>query len=287
MEDVATARRGASGRLIKLDGPSGVGKTWQARTIIQGLPELGIEGLRTLVATTERKLKTLEDLEGKFDYYVIDWCDYPDPRDAPRDDRVGKRYTDFINDPRRNLFKMFWQLRNEEHPYECLYIDSGMRWSVKLLFEITGVNDNPDSRSDYIPFARRMKLMLDHLASLTEGGTKSGKPLNVVMTFGVDPEVDPIEGIKKVMSAVDGTKIAPVVNYYFDDVFSLRTALEADSNVPGGFRTVYTLRTAAQPQVDAKVSSAVALPPVIASPNLFKIMCILDGKLEMPQVAQK
>jgi len=262
LKEAVTEITVGSGRLVLLEGPSGVGKTYQASTLIEG-------GLKVLVASGERKLKTIEKLliASKSKVYTIEDFDYPDPS-QPAD------YNRLKESPQRNLYQRLSMLLHEEHDYDVLYIDSFMRIMWRMLMQISATNPNADRRSDFMPLGRKAKNALDHLATLTDA-TVMKRPMHVVATWGVEPELDPIDGGKKLMPSMDGTKIAPVVAYYFDDVILLRTKLDEN----GG--TVYTANVQANPQFDAKVSSPVKLPSPLVNPNLMRIIKALQGELEV------
>lgn len=261
---VSTVERGKNGRSILLEGPSGCGKTHAARSLMAGAPELGMPGYRVLIASTERKLTTLEDLN--LDNVVtIEHFMYPHPSDASEAAAA-------IANPMKNMYQLLHALRTEEHEYEVLFIDSGMRFMTRLLWEITRTNPNPDRRSDYALLKHKALNFLDHLATLTDS-TVVRRPMHVVMTWGVEPEQDALmEGGKKLMPSMDGQKVAPVVAYYFDDVLMLRTRLAGDG-------VEYVAMPQAQPTFDAKVSSPVKLPATIINPNLYRIIKILRGEL--------
>jgi len=262
LKEAVTKVTKVSGRLVLLEGPTGVGKTFQYRTLYEG-------GLKILVASGERKLKTIEDLLLKTgeDVYTIEDFDYPDPSQPADYERLKKS-------PQRNLYQLLSMLRHEEHEYDVLYIDSFMRIMWRMLMHISATNPNADRRSDFMPLGRKAKNALDHLATLTDA-TVMKRPMHVVATWGVESELDPIDGGKKLMPSMDGTKIAPVVAYYFDDVILLRAKLDEN----GG--TVYTANVQANPQFDAKVSSVVKLQSPLVNPNLFRIIKALEGELEV------
>lgn len=152
-----------------------------------------------------------------------------------------------------------------------------MRLLLKMLWQIGSTNTNPDKRSDYAIFKRKALNLLDQFGSLSDA-TVTKKPVHVIATTGVENEVDQLDGGRKQQAAIEGTKVAPLIGHYFDDVFMLRTK-PGPPDANGNPTTVYLAHTQANPNFDAKVSGLTKLPPVIEGFNLFRVMMKMEGKL--------
>lgn len=257
----STANR--SGRSMLLEGPSGVGKTWQYINLVKGLPEKGMPGMRVLYGSTERKFKTIEHLNPE----VWPIKNYDFPLDVGEKSRIQGESGGF------SLIDVFDYLRREDHPYDAFYFDSFMRYAWKMLESLftTVVNSAgvPDTLKAYGMFGRKMQMVFDKVGDLTDASVAK-KPIHFIGTWGVERDVD-FEGKKMEMPIVGGRMVQPVVNYYWDDVLHLR--------MEGGERVAYTSPDYMR---DAKVSSGlVDLPAKISNPNLFRLIKVLEGDLKV------
>lgn len=270
MQGVVQVPSGSTKRTVLLEGSSGTGKTKQFEFLVNGAPEHGDagKGYSVLLCSTERKLTTLDHLDKSV--YTVDVFDYPDPRNP---NEVAAYVGSTVP---RNLCQLIHLLRKEDHGYDVLFIDSLMRWTMRLLWRIGGTNENPDARSDYVIFGRKVQGMLDDLATLTDP-TMMKRPLHVVATWGVEKGED-WEGYQKQTVAIDGKKVGPNVPYFFDDVLMLKAEAQDGKDEP-----LYCAYTRASQKWDAKVSGNVppGWPAKFAPFNLYKAMKWLSGEWEL------
>ena len=235
-------------RTILLKGPSGVGKTFQFRTLVEG-------GMRGLYACAEEHTGTLSDLE--YDEWPLR-PSYLDIPLMPLEKKVEKQ--DFM--------LLMDYLRSDEHDYDFVYLDSLMNYADELQnylkyekrltgFEFWGM------------FGTKMKQLLKLLVSLAR--PIHPKPVHVIATWGVEISQD-WEGKRAIVPVVDGKMVGPRIDYAFDDVLMLRKRENAEG-------VQYVAYTGGTHEFDAKVSSAVVkLPNPIADPNLFRILQKITGK---------
>jgi len=241
-----------SKRMILVEGPSGVGKTHQCRTLIEG-------GMKVLVPSTERKLSTIKDLEP--DVWPITDFDFP---------TTGVEKAAILKRGSENVIALFDYLRAGDHTYDACYFDSMMRYAWKLFELLRSTTKNEAGKADtlraYGVFGTKMKVFLDLIASVTDG-TTSKRPVHFIGTWGVERGQD-----SQVVPVIDGKQIGPLVDYHFDDVLMLR--MEND-----GRDKKYTMHTAGESTFAAKVSAPpnIKVPEVIENPNLFKLIGLLEG----------
>ena len=256
-------------RAIMLKGKSGVGKTSQARTLVHadlgvsGGKSFGLEPFKILYVSSERKWVSIKDLHP--DVFPVTHFDFP--LDTPEKKMILSQCKEAgLN----SLIEAFDIIRFEDHDYDVMYMDSGMRYSMKVLEHLIATTfskeGNRDTLRAYGLYARKMKMMLDKIGDLTDP-TVCKRPVHVVFTWGSDSG----------QVIVEGQKVGPLVDYFFDDVLYLATRSGKDGNPE------YIMETQTRSgNFEAKVSNpTVKLPPVIANPNLFQIINILDGKLEL------
>jgi hypothetical protein len=229
-----------SKRSILLKGPSGAGKTFQYRLLLEG-------GLKGLYACCNEHVGTIEDLD--YDHWPIEQVDVPL---LPSEKSPSKQ--DFI------LMMDF--LRTADHGYDFVFFDSLMNFSDATLdmlrhgkrltgYDLWGV------------FALKMKKTLDLLISLTKPTQKS--PLHVIATWGVEVDQD-WEGKRAIVPLIDGKKVGPRIDYAFDDVLMMRK-----KETPEGVQHI--AYTGGTHEFDAKVSSGVVkMPAIWADPNLYKML---------------
>jgi len=245
-----------SRRMMLLEGPSGVGKTHQARTLIEG-------GMKVLIASTERKLSTIKDLAP--DVWPITDFDFP---------VTGEEKTRILKGGQENVIALFDYLRDSEHKYDVLFFDSLMRYAWKLFELLRSTTKNKEGKMDtlkaYGIFGTKMKVLLDLISSLCDS-TGSKRPVLFVGTWGVERGQD-WQGRSQVVPVVDGKTTGPLIDYHFDDVLMLR--MESS-----GREKKYTMHTAGEAGFAAKVSkpAGVDVPSVIEDPNLFKLIKLLEG----------
>lgn len=230
-----------SKRAILLKGPSGTGKTYQFRTLVEG-------GLRGLYGCVDEHVGTLEDLE--YDSWPIVKVDVPlSPVDKQPEEQ------DFI------LMMDF--LRTEDHGYDFVYLDSLMNYADALIFHLKHVQ-RLTGYDLWGVFGEKMKMMLKLLVSLTKPEQPS--PLHVIATWGVEIGQD-WEGKRSIIPIVDGKMVGPRIDYFFDDVLMLRKKESAEEGVQ------FVAYTGGTHEFDAKVSSGlVQVPPVWAAPNLYRLL---------------
>ncbi len=246
-----------SKRTMLLEGPSGVGKTHQYRTLIEG-------GMKVLMASTEFKLSTIKDL--KPDVWPITDFDFP---------TSGAEKEAILRRGSANVIALFDYMRSGEHEYEVLYFDSLMRYAWKLFELLRTTTKNASGAADtlraYGVFGTKMKVLLDLISSLTDS-TGSKKPVHFIATWGVERAQD-WEGRNQIVPVIDGKATGPLIDYCFDDVLMMR--MESDGRVKK-----YTMHTAGGNTFAAKVSkpAGVAIDEVIENPNLFKLIGLLEGK---------
>ena len=249
-------------RSVLLKGKSGTGKTSQYRTLVHGglgddKRSFELAPFHCLYVSSERKWASISDL--KPDVWTIKGFNFPLDASEKAD----------IMAKDGGLIEVFHYIQNEEHPYDLLYVDSGMRWSMKHLEYLLSTTFSEAGKKDtlraYGIYNRKMRMMLDKIADLTDP-TVSKRPVHVVFTWGSDSG----------SVIVEGQKIGPVVDFFFDDVLYLQTK-------PGeGGKPVYTMDTQTRgSQFEAKISSQVKLPAEIENPNLFQIINLLDKRITL------
>jgi hypothetical protein len=245
-----------SGRITLLEGPSGVGKTWQARSLVEG-------GLNVLYASAENKWGSLKDMvdDGRMKVWPIKDFDFP--LNGEEKAAIQARSEGY------SLIDIFDYLRAGDHPFDVVYHDSFMRYLWKMLEYLFTVvvneKDKKDTRAAYGVFARKAKMLFDRMATLTDAAV-SKRPVHYIGTWGVEKDVD-FKGRRMDMPIVDGQQIRHAVNYFWDDVLHLRCE-------EGGERVVYTTGTH---EFDAKVSSVAQIPPVLKNFNLYRFIQVADG----------
>ena len=187
-----------------LDGESGTGKTDQYRALRKA-------GFNPLYASAEGKLATIADLEP--DVWPIKSFDFPlTPSDSQLIKASGYGTSDML--------ALYHYLKNEDHPYDCLFMDSGMRIGEEMCLWLTKTTmsekGNVDALRGYGLFADKMNMAMKAFHSLTDVGCK--KPIHFVVTWGVAWSQD-MYGRRKVQPIVEGKKFLPKLPYIFDNVF--------------------------------------------------------------------
>ena len=252
-----------SGRLILLQGRSGTGKTYQGGLLMQA-------GMRVLWASVERKLATIQHLEPEV--WPIMGVDFP--LDAQEKHAMLNTPVPPEGHCASDVIKLLDYLRNEDHPYDVVYFDSGMRYTWRLLEHListtTTTQGDKDPRRAFLHYGKKVKMLLDKLTDLTDASTAK-HPMHVVFTWGISPDKDE-SGRQLWLPVVDGNMVGPTIPYNFDDVLTLKALADYTT---GEYK--YVMETRATHDHDGKVSSPVNLPPVIESPNLASVIKTLSG----------
>lgn len=238
-----------------LTGASGTGKTYQLRTLLEG-------GLKMLVLSSEKKLPTLQDLEP--DVWPIHSFDFP---------RTVSEKRAMLAAGASDMMEVLDFLRNDEHEYDVVALDSGMRYlddmAQYILNSTFSAGGALDKKTGYGVFAEKANEMFKVLVSLADVSNR--RPVHVVVTFGVEVGND-WQQRRKITPIMEGQKFGPKLPYLFDNHFYLRKH-EQDKKV------TYHMCTGGDGEFDAKYSSAVVkLPAVIEDPNLYRVLCKLEGK---------
>lgn len=237
-------------RCVLLKGPSGTGKTYQFRTLVEG-------GLRGLYVNVNEHYRSLDGLD--FDIFQVTKYDIPLT--------PGER-----NPDKQDVIKMIMALRGDDHPYDFIFFDSLMSFSDKLVWYLKHIR-NLGGYELWGEFGERMRMCLELLVGLSSPSLP--KPVHVIGTWGVEKAAN-WEGQTSIVPLVDGKVVGPRVDYFFDDVFMLRKKLTDDG------KAEFYAYTAGK-EFDAKVSAGNGkFPPVIASPNLHRMLLLLQGKLLLP-----
>jgi hypothetical protein len=255
-------------RTVNLLGLSGAGKTYQYRSLHEA-------GRRVLVASTEKKLATIADLEPEvWPIESFDWPLLPSELQA-----VSALFNAGSWDKVSDLVRLYKYLQTPDHPYDVCYLDSGMRlaedmaeWFTRNTLTKQG---EVDSLRGYGVFADKINTAFKAFMKLADPSV-TAKPVHFIVTWGVEWVLD-IEGRRLLQPIVDGKKFSPKIPYLFDDVIYLDTQRQSD----GTFA-----RMAGLCQTDryyAKVSSGIVkLPPVVKDFNLHNFLC----KFEAPPKAK-
>lgn len=226
-----------------LVGPSGVGKTFQCGTLISG-------GWKTLIASTEQKLATIEALVP--DVFPVKSFDFP------------KDITEKVPSDLKDLVEF---LQTTEHGYDAVCVDSGMRFADELLKLMKKKHTGYELWGFY---ADKFEAAMSALTKLTS--PESPVPVHVIVTMGVEMGMD-WKGKRSWQPLLDGKKAAPRLPYLFDNVLVLMKRDNADK---GG--TDYAMYTAGTEEFDAKVASRVKVAPIISNPNLYELLKTLTGE---------
>lgn len=253
--NVVKVKRHQGKRSILLMGPSGTGKTYQFRTLIEG-------GMRGLYVDVEAKLRSIEDLEPEA--FFVRALDMP---------LTPKEKASMIASGASDLIQLFDTIRFEEHEWEFVYFDSLMRYGDHLLNYLE--NTRGISGFDmWRMFGKKMSRMLVTLCNLSSPEYK--KPVHVIGTWGVEMSTD-WRNRRFEQPVVEGKMVRPRIPYYFDDVLRLAKHENAETG-----DVAFIAYTGGTSEFDAKVSSgAIKLPPKILDPNLFEIIEVLDGKRKL------
>lgn len=238
-----------------LKGESGVGKTRQIGTLIEG-------GKKVLLLSVERKASTIQHLNP--DLVVIEKYDFPATRAQAE---AGTLDSD--------LWEAIRFLRQPGHGYDVVALDSGMRYFDEMAnllktklsgFEMWGA------------YADKGDAAIKKLSELADGNV-TPDPVHVIITWGVEMGQD-WKGQRRVIPLMDGKKLSPRIDYLFDNVLYLAKKEDAQAG-----RVDYAIYTAGTEEFTAKVSSAVKLPTIITNPNLFHILLAIEQGVWPPQIA--
>lgn len=230
-----------------LEGPSGTGKTYQFRTLVEA-------GMRGLYVSTEMKVRTIADLNP--DIWYIERPDFPL---SAADKNPG------IQD----LMRLIDFLRTPDHGYDFVYVDSGMRYASDLLKYLRR-EKRLTAQELWSSFAEKLETALELLPTLTD--PKHPAPVHVVVTWGVETDTD-WQGVRSIQPIIDGKRVKPKINYWFDHVLYLEML---DDVVTG--ESKYVMHTRGKQGFAAKVSSGmVKFPAVIESPNLATIIKAIEA----------
>lgn len=231
---------------ILLEGPSGVGKTFQFRTLVDA-------GLKGLYVNVERKMLSVADLNA--DLWPLDNPDFP-TRAADKDLE------------RQDLMRLIEFLRTPDHGYDFVYLDSGMRYAEDLLRYLKTVKGIAGQEL-WGTFAEKLEMALKTLPTLTD--PRNPAPVHVITTWGVEMNPD-WQGQRSIQPLVDGQKVKPKINYWFDHVLYLD---KLDDPLTG--ISEFVAFTQGKQGFSAKVSSGTAkLEPIIKNPNLAQIIATIE-----------
>ena len=228
-----------------LDGPSGSGKTFQ-------FAQLESEGFVGAYATIEQKSGTIAHLLNEYNNFVIKNPFFPLNK-AEKADKTKPS----------DLIVLYDLLRGKDHPFDFLFLDSGMFYStaVKNMLVEAGLS----GRDLWGAFADRMEKFLEVTASLVS--PIHPKPVDVFVTWGVEKDKS-WDGKLTTQPLMDGARTKPRLPYYFDNVFYLESRLRAEDGLKE-----WVLHTQGTEGFDAKVSAPPGtLLPVIVNPNMGKIL---------------
>ena len=246
-------------RATLLVGPSGVGKTHQCRTLIEG-------GMNVLYVSTEMKQASISDL--KFDTFHVKTYDFP---------ISAEEKTRLTRTNGSDVIDLFDFLRKEDHGYDVCYFDSIMRYARKqfeyLRNTVKSKGGAPDTLRAYGLLADKMQAFLDIISQVTNGGTAK-HPVHFIGTWGVEIGTD-WQGKRRIQPIMDGKVVGPVIDYHFDDVFMLG----CDEDISSGDQS-FVLSTMGTKEYDAKRSSHIKIPARISNPNLFNIIEVLQGNAD-------
>lgn len=227
---------------ILLKGPSGTGKTFQLRKLVEA-------GMKGLYLDSEDKRTSLAGVD--VDVWPITQSDFPlKPADKKPEVQDLMRAVDF--------------LRTADHGYDFVYLDSGMQYAENLLDYLE--NTRGLSGMDlWGVFAKKLEKGLKALAKLSS--TKWPKPVHVITTWGVERDKDWAGTVKAVL-LVDGQKVKPKVDFWFDHVLYLEIL---DDVMTGN--SDFVLHTKGTSRFDAKISGGeVKFDSPIKNPNLAEII---------------
>jgi hypothetical protein len=251
--EIIKVQKQASKRSVLLTGPSGTGKTYQYRTLVEG-------GRRGLYVDVEKKIPTIADLEPEM--WPIHNLDMPL---TPTDKQ------EMLAEGSSDLIKVFDYLRTADHPFDFVYFDSMMRYGKKLLHKLKH-EDKLGGYDLWGFYGYKLGKALEVLVSLAS--VEQAKPVHVVATWGVKIGKD-WRDRRLEQPIVDGKMVGPDIPYYFDDV--IRLSREEDAETGDNQFYAYTGGTA---EFSAKISSGVVeIPQKIEDPNLHRILLALEGKL--------
>jgi len=242
-------------RSVLLKGPSGVGKSYQFIKLIEG----GWNGLYVHVS----------EHTGTVDY--IDPDMWPMKRvDVPLS--LAEK-SDMLRDESSDFMLMMEMLRTTDHGYDFVFFDSLMNYSEAL--ESYLKHDRRLTGFDlWGLFGEKMKVMLRLLVSLTE--PTQAHPIHVIGTWGVEVGQD-WEGKRQTQPIVSGKMVGPRIDYMFDDVLMLGRNVGPDGNEQ------YVMYTKPTHEFSAKISSPIDLPPVVADPDLYKLITLIQDYAHNPQ----
>lgn len=227
-----------------LAGRTGVGKTYQLRKVIEA-------GFNPVYATTERKYATVADLLTEQNFFLVTKPFFP---------LDGSEKAD----PNRpsDLIILYDQLRSKDHPFDMLFLDSGMFYVDSLLDYIKKVMKLvfPVSYGDYADRAEKFLKVTTGLVS-----PEHPKPVDVVVTWGVEIDQNWL-GKRSVQPIMDGKRTKPKIGFHFDHVLYL----DSRDAEEGGKE--YVIHTQGTSEFEAKISSPLKFDPVIVNPDLGKIL---------------
>jgi hypothetical protein len=236
-------------RSVLLKGPSGVGKTYQFLKLLDG----GWKGLYVHVSEHTGSVGHIDD-----DAWLIKRVDVP---------LSLTEKTAMLKNETSDFMVLMEYLRTQEHDYDFVFFDSLMNYAealesyLKHELRLTGFDL-------WGLFGEKMKVMLRLLVSLAE--PSQARPLHVIGTWGVEIGQD-WEGKRQTQPIVSGKMVGPRIDYLFDDVLMLGRKDMPDGNEQ------YVMYTKPTNEFSAKISSPINLPPVVADPDLFKLITLIQN----------
>lgn len=250
-KEITSMKKGDNGRMMLLMGPSGVGKTHQIGTLVEA-------NRNVLIANAENKLETIDYMELNDCVWPINGVDFPETPDQKRA---------MISSGASDMMKIIEYLRTPDHPFDDLVIESGMGY-VENLYSYLCAENVGDKWAGFNALARKVPLWMNLLKQLTDS-TKTKKPVNVVVTWGVTVGED-WEGKRRWVPIIPGRANGPRVPYYFSDVLMLLKRGSGDD-------VEYVMHTEGTHEFDAKVSTHLNIPAIIGKPDLNKLIEKLGG----------
>lgn len=238
-----------------LKGRSGGGKTHVFRDLI----EAGYSGV---YATTENKYATIADLLTPENFYVIKDAFFP--LNASEKANVGRP---------SDLIKLYDQLRAPAHPFDFLFVDSGMFYLEELLAYIEGVMGliYPANFGD---FSKRAEKFFKTTTGLVS--PQYPKPVDVFVTWGVERDID-WQGKRTTQPIMDGKRTKPKIDFYFDHVVYLESRAVVE-----GTGKEFVAHTQGTDEFEAKISSPLTFDPVIVDPDFGAILKRLKSAPKLP-----
>jgi AAA domain-containing protein len=235
-------------------GPSGVGKTRQAGFLIEN-------GFKVLYIDSENKAATIAHLAP--DIWRVKAPDFP------------VRKSDVML-AEQDLYRAFEFLHSADHGYDVAYWDGPMRWCEDLLEYLRRVKQL-SGLDLWSAFAEKVEKAMKQFMALTSPDLPA--PVHVVATWGVEMDKD-WAGNRAAVPLMDGQKVKPKLNYFFDHVLYLE---KLDDPVNGG--SDFVMHTTGTGRFEAKVSSGtVAFPAQLK--NKDANLALIIRKLQPAQPTQ-